>query len=66
MNLVGFFGSGIGLFVAIFVTITAVLYFFIPWMIRAINHKMTELVTNIKIVADLLREIKKELNNNKP
>lgn len=66
MNLAGFFGSGLGLFIIVFLVVTAVLYFFIPWMIRAINNKMTELISNIKLVIQLLREIKEQLKKNNP
>jgi len=49
-----------GLLIFAFILITAVLYFFIPWMIRAINNKVTKIVELLESIKFLLKEINQD------
>lgn len=57
-NLTGLFTGTFGVGILIFLVVTAILYFFIPWMIRAINNKMTSVVNELKQIKSTLIDIR--------
>lgn len=50
-----------GMLVVVFVVITAILYFLIPWFIASISNKQANIFSELKSTNNYLKNIEKEL-----